>query len=95
MPQKPPCRCFGGLTEVFGGFRPPIRPTITGTNAADAEAKTKSLSTPQIIQKREIPNNDAPKIIEKDGVKPILDSLQLKQRSKRKPLLGGEEARPS
>jgi hypothetical protein len=47
------------------GASSPIRPTTTGTNAADAEVKSKSSSTRQTLQKREIPNNDVPQIFRK------------------------------
>jgi hypothetical protein len=54
------------LWRFRGGIRglSPLDPaTITGTAAADVEAKSKSLSTPQTLEKREIPNNDAANII--------------------------------
>jgi hypothetical protein len=51
------------FAEVFGGL-PPLHPsTIPGTTVAGAEAKSKFLSTPQTLRKREIPNNDAANII--------------------------------
>jgi hypothetical protein len=69
-------------------YREPFQPRIGSNGFPTLKPKViKILSSPQVTQKREIPNNDAPFKFKENGVVATLNSLQLNQRLKRETLL--------